>query len=383
MKSSDMTTTKTKKRRTARTVKPQFYDDLKVGRLSRDARYLYIAMMVFSDSLGVVNGDSAWLKSRFYPYDQIGDGDFDAWLDELISNGLARQVYHDGEKFLYLPNLERLQGRSGHVDLNIPESELDAMLKQPVDGYGLGQGQAVEPPRAARVAPVATEEETESLQGGKPQVAGGDAPQPQHRPQATQSNMFDMIPQQEQGQKAEQAMDAPPAMPAECRQQQGRRETGETVAIGNVLQKIQCFVETGRIPAVSITLPDDRENAVPMPDGMFDSLSKRIQKSMAEQEGKAKRRKTLFTPPTVDEVLSYVKEKGYSVDAEQFVNFYESKNWMVGKNRMSNWHAAVATWQKRENEKEKENENNRHGRDDKRGVLEIAATGADDYTTSF
>ena len=36
-----------------RTIKPKFYDDLKVGRLSRDARYLYIALWVFADDLGV------------------------------------------------------------------------------------------------------------------------------------------------------------------------------------------------------------------------------------------------------------------------------------------------------------------------------------------
>ena len=53
-----------------------------------------------------------------------------------------------------------------------------------------------------------------------------------------------------------------------------------------------------------------------------------------------------FRPPSIEEVRIYISEKGYSVDAEQFVNFYESKGWMIGKNKMKNWHAAVATWQK-------------------------------------
>ena len=52
-----------------------------------------------------------------------------------------------------------------------------------------------------------------------------------------------------------------------------------------------------------------------------------------------------FTPPTRDEVAAYVKEKGYHVDPDAFVNFYESKGWMIGKNKMQKWKAAVARWE--------------------------------------
>lgn len=54
-----------------------------------------------------------------------------------------------------------------------------------------------------------------------------------------------------------------------------------------------------------------------------------------------------FVKPTVEEVAEYIREKGYNVDAEQFVNFYESKGWKVGTTPMKSWTAAVATWQKR------------------------------------
>jgi len=57
-----------------------------------------------------------------------------------------------------------------------------------------------------------------------------------------------------------------------------------------------------------------------------------------------------FAPPTPDEVREYCQEKGYNVDAERFVDFYESKGWMVGKNKMSDWQAAVRTWVKRNQE---------------------------------
>jgi hypothetical protein len=55
-----------------------------------------------------------------------------------------------------------------------------------------------------------------------------------------------------------------------------------------------------------------------------------------------------FTPPTVDEVMAYCRERKNSVNAEQFVDFYSSKGWKVGKEPMKNWQACVRTWERRE-----------------------------------
>lgn len=54
-----------------------------------------------------------------------------------------------------------------------------------------------------------------------------------------------------------------------------------------------------------------------------------------------------FAPPTLSEVEDYIKEKGYHISAEAFVQFYASKNWMVGKNKMISWHSAVGGWETR------------------------------------
>lgn len=54
-----------------------------------------------------------------------------------------------------------------------------------------------------------------------------------------------------------------------------------------------------------------------------------------------------FIPPTVEEVKEYIDSVGSQVDAESFVAFYESKGWMVGKNKMKSWKAAIVTWEKR------------------------------------
>lgn len=59
-------------------------------------------------------------------------------------------------------------------------------------------------------------------------------------------------------------------------------------------------------------------------------------------------KKKTFTPPTVDEVRAYCQERGNNIDPQRFVDFYESKGWMVGKNKMKNWKAAVRNWENRD-----------------------------------
>jgi hypothetical protein len=51
--------------------------------------------------------------------------------------------------------------------------------------------------------------------------------------------------------------------------------------------------------------------------------------------------------PSVEEIKQYCLDRNNGIDAEQFYDFYESKNWYVGKNKMKNWQAAVRTWEKR------------------------------------
>ena len=61
-----------------------------------------------------------------------------------------------------------------------------------------------------------------------------------------------------------------------------------------------------------------------------------------------KRQNSRFAPPSVNEVAEYAKEKGYLINASIFVNHYESNGWMVGKNKMKDWRAAVRNWVSRD-----------------------------------
>ena len=65
-----------------------------------------------------------------------------------------------------------------------------------------------------------------------------------------------------------------------------------------------------------------------------------------KREEKTKR----FTPPTLDEVEQYCLERANGIDAQAFIDFYESKGWMIGKNKMKDWKAAVRTWERKNKE---------------------------------
>ena len=53
-----------------------------------------------------------------------------------------------------------------------------------------------------------------------------------------------------------------------------------------------------------------------------------------------------FTKPTLEEVRAYCQERKNCVNAEKFVDYYDSNGWKVGKNAMKDWKAAVRTWEK-------------------------------------
>lgn len=57
-----------------------------------------------------------------------------------------------------------------------------------------------------------------------------------------------------------------------------------------------------------------------------------------------------FQKPSLDDIRAYCISRGNNIDPEQFLNFYESKGWMVGKTPMRDWRAAIRTWEKREND---------------------------------
>lgn len=91
-----------------------------------------------------------------------------------------------------------------------------------------------------------------------------------------------------------------------------------------------------------------------------DNVDVNVNENVDEDEKEKKKgtnvpkEKSRFVPPSVENVTEYCRENDYRyVDANYFVDFYISKNWYVGKNKMKDWKAAVRNWQRQESAKHK------------------------------
>jgi len=74
-----------------------------------------------------------------------------------------------------------------------------------------------------------------------------------------------------------------------------------------------------------------------------------VKKAETKSKGKSEKKKAAgFISPSVEEVEAYCTERSNRINAQQFFDFYTAKNWLIGRNKMKDWRAAVRTWEQRE-----------------------------------
>ena len=89
-------------------------------------------------------------------------------------------------------------------------------------------------------------------------------------------------------------------------------------------------------------------------DSDSDSDSGGVYDSDNDRENKRKR----FRKPTYEEVERYCRERNNGIDAHSFVDYYESKDWKIGKSKMKDWKAAIRTWESKRKETQPKTEPN-------------------------
>ena len=94
------------------------------------------------------------------------------------------------------------------------------------------------------------------------------------------------------------------------------------------------------------------ENNVKQPIETTIETTETNNKNMNKNKNMKENKRGGFAPPTLSEVQAYCKERNNNIDAETFVNFYQSKDWYVGKNKMKDWKAAVRTWENKQQDPE-------------------------------
>lgn len=83
------------------------------------------------------------------------------------------------------------------------------------------------------------------------------------------------------------------------------------------------------------------------------SIGKDSKDKDSKEESASEEKSKRFYPPTLDEVKQYCEERKNNIDPMAFIDFYSSKGWMIGKNRMKDWKAAVRTWERKRKEQSK------------------------------
>ena len=80
-----------------------------------------------------------------------------------------------------------------------------------------------------------------------------------------------------------------------------------------------------------------------------------------DKDKKEKRSKCVFTPPTLEEVQAYCKERGNRIDPQYFLDYYTSTGWMRGKVKLKDWKAAVRTWERQDAKWQGQTDDRRQG----------------------
>lgn len=106
-----------------------------------------------------------------------------------------------------------------------------------------------------------------------------------------------------------------------------RREAGSLGGKQKVANASKCYQNVANLADNDNDIDKDKDNDTD------------IEKKESKKEKK-------FVKPTLDEVKSYCQERNNSVNAESFIDFYESKGWKVGKTPMKDWKACVRTWER-------------------------------------
>lgn len=121
----------------------------------------------------------------------------------------------------------------------------------------------------------------------------------------------------------------------------------------NVTYTLKNFLKVTNEVAVEVTNEVDSEVSSRLL--MTKDKLKTKTKTIFLLEKETKERKEKFSAPSLLEVQEFILEKKYGVNPQSFWNFYQSKNWMVGKNKMQNWKMAVAGWESRDKDKSNQN----------------------------
>src|SRR6185312_730002 len=159
-----------------RTIKPEFVQSESVGRLSREARLLFVQLWTIVDDEGRARAASRMLASLLYPYDDDAPKLIDAWLTELETQQCVRRYEVEGATYLEILNWLKHQKIDKPSKSKIPpfdegSRKVAKPREESATDLGPGPRTSTKDQDAACAAPDPAREEREFYRRGK-QVCG-------------------------------------------------------------------------------------------------------------------------------------------------------------------------------------------------------------------
>jgi uncharacterized protein YdaU (DUF1376 family) len=110
-------------------------------------------------------------------------------------------------------------------------------------------------------------------------------------------------------------------------------------------------IESGRLGGLKTQ--EKKRKTLSKPSSDPSSQNKALQSSSSTSSLIHKNKKNIIgvIPPKIEDVKNYCSERNNGIDAEQFFDYYESRGWMIGKNKMKDFKAAIRTWERNNKDK--------------------------------
>jgi hypothetical protein len=116
-----------------RTIKPEFQQSESMGRVSRDARLLFVQLWTFADDKGRARAASRMLSSVLFPFDDDAPNLIEGWLEELERENCIVRYTVDGATYLQVTNWEKHQKIDKPSPSRLPIYEMSEEYNNPRD----------------------------------------------------------------------------------------------------------------------------------------------------------------------------------------------------------------------------------------------------------
>lgn len=120
-----------------------------------------------------------------------------------------------------------------------------------------------------------------------------------------------------------------------------------SIDIDTAKERYSAKCEQNRANKRQRPITDDNDRQRPITDVPQEKRKKKNNNPLTPLQGEeGVQSSSRFVPPTPEEVNAYCQERNNGIDGSEFVDFYTSKGWKVGKNPMKDWKAAIRTWER-------------------------------------